>query len=217
VFDEEARRRATRGILGAETLAIAGCDEVGRGALAGPAVVACLEFRMSPLTAPAGDGATFHPDLGDLVGIDDSKRLSPRERERLFQPIARLARFGIGVATPQEIDCAGIVPALAAACRRAVDALGRPIDLLLLDLGLTQAGPGRPCEASFPRGDGLSLSIAAASIVAKVTRDRMMVELDQRFPGYTLAQSKGYGTPAHLQALARLGPSPIHRATFRGG
>jgi ribonuclease HII len=140
-------------------------------------------------------------------------------REALSGRIATLARSGIGLATVEEIDRLGIVPALSLAARRAYHALGERVDLLLLDRGLT-LGKGKdacdlPPERSFTRGDASSLHIACASILAKVSRDRAMDLLDGRFPGYGLQKNKGYGTPSHLDALARLGPSPIHRATFR--
>ena len=218
-FDEEARGRLAGGSLRhggtSEQREIAGCDEVGRGALAGPALVACVRFDVAPLVIETPLGAAAHPALECLCGIDDSKRLSPRERERLFLPIGRLARFGMGVATAEEIDRVGIVWALTLATRRAVADLGRPLDLLVLDLGLTLSSIGGPREMSFPKGDQRSLSIAAASIVAKVTRDRMMGDLEARFPGYGFEKNKGYGTPGHLAALRHLGPSPVHRQSFR--
>jgi ribonuclease HII len=218
-FDEEARAQnatgASCGTPRPERLEIAGCDEAGRGALAGPAVVACVQFAVAPLVTSTPAGAAPHRDLVSLAGIDDSKRLSPRERERLFEPIARSARFGIGVTSAEEIDRLGIVPALTLATRRAVAGLGRPPGLLLLDLGLTLGRSGDAPEVSFAKGDARSLHIAAASILAKVTRDRMLAEAEARFPGYGFERNKGYGTPGHLAALRRLGPSPFHRATFR--
>ena len=218
-FDEAARGGLAGGSLSravaGEQREIAGCDEVGRGALAGPALVACVRFEVAPLVVETPLGAAPHPTLAALNGIDDSKRLSPRERERLAAPIGRLARVGIGVTSAEEIDRVGIVWALTLATRRAVADLGRPLDLLVLDLGLTLSGVGGPREMSFPKGDQRSLSIAAASIVAKVTRDRMMRELGARFPGYDFERNKGYGTFGHRAALRRLGPSPVHRQSFR--
>ena len=215
-FDEQAR--AAAGSRGEESalLAIAGCDEVGRGALAGPAVVACVQFKVAPLLVRTRGTSRLHPLLADLVGIDDSKRLSPRERDRLRERIAPLVDWGIGASSAREIDRWGIVPALSLAARRAVASLDRPIGLLLLDRGLSLAkDPADPPERSFTKGDQASLHIAAASILAKTTRDRMMASLDGRFPGYALEKNKGYGTRAHQDALAALGPSRIHRATFR--
>ncbi len=217
-FDEEAPARLALDSLSAgapgRRLEIAGCDEVGRGALAGPALVACVRFH-APLLVETPLGIDVDPVLEDLCGIDDSKRLSPQERERLFEPIGRLAHLGIGVTSAAEIDRVGIVRALTLATRRAVANLGSQVDLLLFDLGLTLGTAGGPCEMSFPKGDQRSLSIAAASIAAKVTRDRMMGELHTRFPGYGFDRNKGYGTPGHLAALRSLGPSPVHRQSFR--
>ena len=185
----------------------AGLDEAGRGALAGPVVVGCVRLDFS------------RPDLlvNALAGLDDSKRLPPATRERLFDRIGAIAPTGVGAACAHEIDRLGIVQATSLAARRALVSLGAPADLLLLDRGLSpHLGPSGPRETTLTHGDALSLSIAAASVVAKVSRDRFMTRLDRRHPGYALARHKGYGTPLHLTALARLGPSPLHRLSFRG-
>jgi ribonuclease HII len=185
---------------------LAGLDEVGRGALAGPVVVGCVRLDLS------------RPDLlvDSLAGLDDSKRLSPPARERLSARIGAIAPTGVGAASAEEIDRLGIVVATSLAARRALVSLGEPTDLLLLDRGLSPGlGPSGPRETTFTHGDALSLSIAAASVVAKVSRDRWMTRLDRRHPGYALALHKGYGTPLHRAALARLGPSPLHRLSFR--
>ena len=214
----------------ADGILIAGCDEAGRGALAGPACVACVHL---PVVAELVSAATGLPSaLLSLCGVDDSKRLSPKKREDLFPKVIALAEIGIGWATPAEIDRIGIVPALRNAARRAYLALGVDTDLVLLDRGLTLgrgdtetqafsvssplrvSSPSFPRELAFTRGDAKSLHIAAASIIAKVSRDRLMVELDRRVPGYGLAQHKGYGTQAHRAAISRRGPSPIHRRSF---
>ncbi len=181
---------------------VAGLDEAGRGPWAGPVVAAAVVL-------PSG-----REDLEEaLAGVDDSKRLSASARERLYERIQSIALgVGVGMASHEEIDAMGIVPATRLAMRRALAALPHMPDYLLLDhLRLPEVNIP---QESFTRGDSRVLSIAAASIIAKVTRDRIMEELDARYPGYGFAQHKGYGTAAHRQALARLGPSPIHRRTW---
>lgn len=181
---------------------VAGLDEAGRGPWAGPVVAAAV------VLPPA------RADLAEaLAGVDDSKRLSPETRARLYDRIHAVAlAIGVGIASAAEIDRIGIVPATRLAMRRALDALPRTPDYLLLDhIRLPEVNIP---QESFTRGDARVLSIAAASIVAKVTRDRIMEELDARYPGYGFAQHKGYGTAAHREALRRLGPSPVHRRTW---
>jgi ribonuclease HII len=180
-------------------LAPAGVDEAGRGPLAGPVVAAAVIL-------PPGYS---HP------GIRDSKKLSPAQRERIFPVIGREASAcAVALATPEEIDGINILQASLLAMRRAVEALSSPPDFLLVD------GNRRiPCDISqetLVGGDGRCLSIAAASILAKVTRDRMMEEYDLLYPGYGFSVHKGYPTREHLEAIRRLGPCPIHRRTFRG-
>jgi ribonuclease HII len=179
---------------------VAGIDEVGRGPLAGPvlaaAVILSLDRRPSWLRF-----------------VRDSKQLTPRRRDLLFDCIRRDAvAFGVGTVSSEVIDEQGIVSATKAAMIAAVERLPVSPDFLLIDaVGLPALNlPQR----SIIKGDTLSLSIAAASIVAKVTRDRLMAELDGLFPGYGLARNKGYGTPQHLERLRRLGPCPLHRKTF---
>jgi len=175
---------------------IAGVDEAGRGCLAGPVTAAAL---ILPARPPRG--------------IDDSKRLRPREREALFRALETSgARFAWACAEPEEIDRLNIRQASFLAMRRALAALSEPPSAVLVD-GFPIPRLTLPQQA-LVRGDSRCLSIAAASIVAKVARDRLMVELDGRYPAYGLAQHKGYPTAAHLQALRRHGPSPIHRRTF---
>lgn len=193
-FIEEERLRAQGYQL------IAGIDEVGRGPLSGPvmaaAVILSLEDRPSWLHL-----------------IRDSKRLTPLKREFLFDCIQQdAAAFGVGVVSPEVIDERGIIAATRLAMRSAVEQLSSPPDFLLID-AISLPNLDLP-QKSIIRGDNLSLSIAAASIVAKVTRDRLMVELDSLFPGYGLARNKGYATPEHLARLRHLGPCPIHRKTF---
>jgi ribonuclease HII len=177
----------------------AGVDEAGRGPLAGPVVAAAVIF-------PPGYS---HP------GIRDSKKLSPRQRERLYPVItADAVAFGIALATPGEIDTLNILRASLLAMRRAVEALLLPADFLFID-----GNQPVPCDVpqeTLVGGDDRCVSIAAASILAKVSRDRMMVEYDLLYPGYGLSWHKGYPTREHLEAIRRLGPSPIHRRTFRG-
>jgi uncharacterized protein (TIGR00252 family) len=182
--------------------AIAGLDEVGRGSWAGP-VVACatiLPLRSSTL-------------LQELAGIRDSKRLTPRRRAEFFDRISGTgAMVGLGVASAAQIDNLGIVQATKLAMSRALDRLTLPAEYLLVD-GFPLAYRGLPHEG-IPGGDDRSVSIAAASIVAKVVRDGMMVGLDQVYPGYDFARHKGYGTSGHREALYRKGPCPIHRLSY---
>jgi len=148
-------------------------------------------------------------------GIRDSKKLSPQRRERLYPVItADAVAFGIALATHEEIDSLNILRASLLAMRRAVEALAVPPDFLFVD-------GNRPVPCGVPQetlvgGDGRCLSVAAASILAKVARDRLMAEYDRLYPGYGLAVHKGYPTRDHFEAIRRLGPSPIHRRSFRG-
>jgi ribonuclease HII len=190
-FEDEARA--------AGHLVVAGVDEVGRGALCGPVVAAAVVL---------GDG--FDPG-----GLDDSKRLTRRQREGLDVRIRAGARaFAVGFAEPAEIDRVNILRATLLAMRRAVLALPERPDLLLVD-ALTV--PGLPvAQRAIVKGDALSVSIAAASIVAKVARDALMRDLDRVHPGYDLARNMGYGSEEHREALRRLGPSTVHRRSFHG-
>jgi ribonuclease HII len=188
---------------------VAGIDEAGRGAWAGPVVAGAVILpRARRIKEWWTDTA-----LRDLAHARDSKLLSPAQREELFEPIRAAAlASGTGLATREEIDTLGIVPATRLAMQRAVDALGVAPDALLIDAVELRA-LALP-QKSIIRGDQLSLSIACASILAKVTRDRLMVELDVQLPGYAFAQHKGYGTAAHRAALDALGASAEHRASF---
>ncbi len=182
---------------------VAGLDEAGRGAWAGPV---CAAAAVLPLE---------HDDLvAVLDGVRDSKLLTPRRREALLPIIREVAvAIGLGWGEPAEIDVWGIVPATRLAMGRAVAELGGQVDALLVD-HLQLPGLGFP-QQSLPKADTRCLSVAAASIVAKVERDRLMIELDEEHPGYGFAQHKGYGTQQHRDALERLGPSPIHRMSWR--
>lgn len=180
-------------------LKIAGVDEVGRGPLAGP-VLAAAVILPSGLLIP---------------GVDDSKKLSQHKRETLFDLItAQALSIGIGSVGPEIVDSINILQATRLAMLNAVQQLSPQPDYLLID-GITPINTPLP-QKTVKKGDSLSLSIAAASIIAKVTRDRLMAEMDQRYPGYGFAGHKGYGSAAHLEAIRRLGPSPIHRLTFGG-
>ncbi|MGE5344347.1 MAG: ribonuclease HII [Acidithiobacillales bacterium] len=181
---------------------VAGVDEVGRGSLAGPVYA----------------GAVVLGDLAELPGLDDSKALLPNVRVDLAGRIrARSKAVGVGAASAAEIDALGIVPATHLAMRRALENLrdaGAAPDLVLLD-AVTLPGLF-VTQRAFVRGDAKVACIAAASIVAKVERDRWMDVLDRSWPSYGFASHRGYGTPEHLGALRRHGPSPQHRLTFEG-
>ncbi len=176
---------------------VAGVDEVGMGPLAGPVVAAAV---ILPLDAW-------------LPGLNDSKRLSRAARERLAHQIEALALdFARGVVEPDEVDRVNVYQAGLLAMRRAVDALATPPDALLVD---ARRLPGMTCrQEAHVGGDSRVAAIAAASIIAKVWRDARMAELDRHHPGYGFARHSGYGTREHLEALAALGPSPIHRRSF---
>ena len=180
---------------------VAGIDEAGRGPLAGPVVAAAVILP--------GD---FEADWKPLV--NDSKQLSPLSREKLFPYIYEIAiSIGVGMSDAQTIDSKGIAKASRLAMKKAVDQLRPSADFLLVDyfdipeILLPQKG--------ITHGDCLCFSIACASIIAKVTRDHLMVQLDDTYPEYKFKEHKGYGTPEHLECLRRLGPSPIHRCSFQ--
>jgi ribonuclease HII len=176
---------------------VAGVDEVGMGPLAGPVVAAAVVF------APGTE----------LAGIDDSKRLDPEQRVKVEVAIRQAAAaIGIGLAEVGEIDYLNIYHAGLLAMRRAVEALPLKPEHLLID-ARTIPGVFIP-QSSFHKGDGINFSIAAASIIAKTYRDRLMEELEKKYPGYGFAQHKGYGTPEHQNAIRGLGPCPIHRMSF---
>lgn len=188
---------------------VAGIDEVGRGAWAGPVVAGVV---ILPRVRRIKDWDTTAP-LRDLARARDSKLLSPAQRDALFEPIRTAAlAYATGLATNEEIDALGIVPATRLAMQRAIQALPIAPDALLID-ALKLPAFTLPQKAII-HGDQLSLSIACASILAKVTRDRWMVELDAQFPGYGFAHHKGYGTATHQAALRALGVSSAHRVSF---
>lgn len=176
---------------------VAGTDEAGRGPLAGPVVAAAV---------------ILPPDCR-ILGVNDSKQLSEKKREELFEEIKEKAiSFGIGIVSAQVIDEINILQATYEAMRTAIHALSPSADYLLAD-AVTIPGLSLPQQAII-KGDAKSVSIAAASILAKVTRDRMMKEYDLLYPAYGFAKNKGYGAPAHVEALKTYGPCPIHRHSF---
>jgi ribonuclease HII len=189
--------RYERALWRAGTSAVAGVDEAGVGPMAGPVVAAAVIF----------DQEIF------VKGVNDSKQLPAERREELFGRIREKAlAVGVGIASPAEIDELNIYWATMAASVRALAALGRTPDHVLVD-GRRIPDLRLP-QTRIVGGDRKSFCIAAASIVAKVTRDRMMVEFEVQYPEYGFAQHKGYCTADHFAALARLGPSPIHRRSF---
>ncbi len=191
------RFEAEAAALGAER--IAGIDEAGRGPLAGPVVAAAVILS--------------HDD--DIPGLNDSKLLSETVRDKLFPAIQATSRaVAVGIVPPELIDKINILEATKVAMIRAINELHAPPDYLLidgplsLDLDIPQIG--------IVKGDRKSVSIAAASIVAKVTRDRIMKELHRQYPMYGFDRHKGYGTEAHRRALVEYGPCPVHRLCFKG-
>lgn len=179
---------------------VAGIDEAGRGPLAGPVVAAAVILDRGALPRRIARR------------IDDSKKLEPEERERLFVAIRPYAEIGVGEASVEEIDRFNILRATFLAMYRALGALPRPPAIALVD-GNQAPNLGCPVQ-TIVGGDGISLSIAAASIVAKVTRDRLMASLDSAYPGYGWITNKGYATEEHRAALLHLGPCPLHRRSF---
>ncbi len=185
---------------------LAGIDEAGRGPLAGPVVAAAVFIEQQE--AVSSLETTFS-------GITDSKQLSPESRETFYRMMRDTpsVRIGIGFCNHLEIDELNILRATHLAMRRAVVALSVPVEGVLVD---GRPVEGLPCiSESIVKGDSQSLLIAAGSIAAKVVRDACMREYDRLYPGYGFADHKGYGTRAHIQALLRMGPSPIHRFSFR--
>ncbi|MGD9844644.1 MAG: ribonuclease HII [Variibacter sp.] len=185
------RRALARGLL-----TVAGCDEAGRGPLAGPVVAAAV--ILDPKRVPRG--------------LDDSKRLSAEEREKLYERICATAQVSIAFGSTARIDRDNILQASLWALARAVISLPSAPEFVYVD-GRDRIAVPCECQAVIG-GDGLVASIAAASIVAKVTRDRLMKRLGAAHPGYGFEQHMGYGVPAHLEALSRLGPTPHHRRSF---
>ena len=189
-FEAEVRTRGFR--------VIAGLDEAGRGPLAGPVVAAAVVL----------------PPKGNWTGVDDSKKLSAGQRENLFPLLYEKALgVGVGIVGVQEIDRLNILQASLKAMQLAVEKLPLPPDFLLID-GIHALRVPLP-QQTIPKGDQRCLSIAAASIVAKVTRDRLMTAYHDQYPQYNFARHKGYGTKEHLQAIRKYGCCPLHRQSFR--
>lgn len=177
--------------------AVCGCDEAGRGPLVGPVVAA----------------AVILPKDAVIEGLNDSKKLSEKKREKLYDVIINTAiAYGIAEASPAEIDEINILNASMLAMRRAVEKLQVKADFALID-GNCSRGFTIPTE-TVVKGDAKSASIAAASILAKVTRDRGCIELDKEYPMYNIAKHKGYPTKEHMDAVREYGPCPLHRKTF---
>ncbi|MEM7347826.1 MAG: ribonuclease HII [Chloroflexota bacterium] len=182
---------------------IAGLDEAGRGAWAGPVVAAAV---ILPAAQPGL--------IQQLEGLNDSKKLTPKQREAFFPRIQDIAlAVGIGTASPKVIDDVNIVEATRHAMEQALKHLSTSPDHLLLD-HLTLPAINLPQDA-FPKADRISLTVAAASVIAKVTRDRFMIDLGQQYPEYGFEQHKGYGTQKHKAALADYGPCSSHRLSFQ--
>ena len=176
---------------------IAGVDEAGRGPLAGPVCA----------------GACILPKDAEILYLNDSKKLSEKRRESLFVEIKEKAvSWGVGLVGPERIDEINILNATYEAMRQALSQLNPPADFVLVD-AVHIPDIGTP-QVGIVKGDAKSVSIAAASILAKVTRDHLMMEYDAKYPEYGFARHKGYGTAAHYEALLKYGSSPIHRMTF---
>jgi ribonuclease HII len=191
VFERRATEQGYR--------AVAGVDEAGRGPLAGPVVAAAVVL----------DAAI------DVACIDDSKKLTPKKRDRLYDTLQeKAAAVGVGIASPAEIDAINILQASLLAMQRAVEDMKIEPDYLLID-GIFKISSPLP-QAPLTKGDSRSASIAAASIIAKVTRDRLMQTYHESYPQYGFAKHKGYPTKAHKAAIHQYGCCPIHRRTFKG-
>lgn len=178
--------------------AVCGCDEAGRGPLCGPVVAA----------------AVILPKGIEIEGLNDSKKLTEKKREALFDIIKEKAvAYAICEASPEEIDDINILNASMLAMNRAVEALSVKADFALIDGNRVPVGITIDCQ-TVVKGDAKSMSVAAASILAKVTRDRLLLEYDEKFPQYNFAKHKGYGTAEHMDAIRKFGPCEVHRPSF---
>lgn len=181
---------------------VCGVDEAGRGPWAGPVTAACVLFNQE----------TLSPDLAQA--LNDSKKLSPKKRESLIDRIKAESIWAVGEASVEEIDAVNILQATYLAMTRAVDNLPQKPDFILIDGNKIPPALDIPAQA-IVKGDGLSCSIAAASIIAKVTRDHQMAELAKEYPHYGWEKNAGYGVKLHQEGLARHGVSPHHRKSFK--
>ena len=196
--DRVSKMYATQLELGGEGL-ILGVDEVGRGAIAGPLCVCAVALPQEPI----------------ILWLNDSKQLTPKKREELAQEVRSHAlALGIAYAAPERIDAFGMSRCLHETMAAAIQNTGVDPDCVLIDGNPVHVHPRERCVV---KGDARIAAIAAASIIAKVTRDKLMCELDGEYPGYHLAQCKGYGSAEHISAIKELGLTPIHRASFCGG
>lgn len=178
--------------------AVCGVDEAGRGPLAGPVCAA----------------AVILPENCEIEGLNDSKKLSEKKREALFDVIKEKAiAYSIAFGSLEEIEEFNILEATFIAMNRAIDGLKTPADYALIDGNRVPKNIKVPCE-TIVKGDGKSLSVAAASVLAKVTRDRLLLEIDEQYPQYNFKKHKGYGTKEHTDLILKYGPCPVHRLSF---
>lgn len=193
-------------ILSSGHILLGSLDEVGRGPLAGPVVAACILINKNTL-----ETVRNHPVL--LKEVRDSKKLTAKKREFLFNIIKETVSYGIGICDHNTIDRINILEATFLAMKKAISDLKEKPDYIILDGKFPIPNFSTPQKAII-KGDASVFSIAAASIMAKVTRDRLMEEYDKKYPGYGFIQHAGYGTKAHLDAIHKFGACPIHRKTF---
>jgi ribonuclease HII len=182
---------------------IAGLDEAGRGAWAGPVVAAAVIL-------PANQPELLH----SLQGLNDSKKLTPQKRDEFFDVLQQTAlAVAVGIGSPELVDSINVLQATHHAMQEALVQLPIAPDYLLVD-HLKLSATDIP-QDSFPKADSISLTVSAASVIAKVTRDRLMIELSRQYPGYGFERHKGYGTRIHREALQKFGPCPVHRMSYR--
>lgn len=206
---EKAELERVAGMRRFEQEAVAACYPALQGCL----ICGIDEAGRGPLAGPVAAGACILPADHDIPGLNDSKKLSEKKREQLYDVILRESiAWNVALVSPERIDEINILQATYEAMRKAVSGLSVRADVLVND-AVTIPGMDLP-QVPVIKGDAKCLSVAAASILAKVTRDRLMLEADRLYPEYGFAQHKGYGTRAHIDAIRRYGPCPIHRRTF---
>lgn len=206
---EKAELERVAGMRRFEQEAVAACYPALQGCL----ICGIDEAGRGPLAGPVAAGACILPADHDIPGLNDSKKLSEKKREQLYDVILRESiAWNVALVSPERIDEINILQATYEAMREAVSGLSVRADVLVND-AVTIPGMDLP-QVPVIKGDAKCLSVAAASILAKVTRDRLMLEADRLYPEYGFAQHKGYGTRAHIDAIRRYGPCPIHRRTF---